>query len=161
MTEELKRIYSSNTVTQKAYDTVELYHPKFTQTHYFIADVSPRDLALEDGSVMTFQPFGFSIEKPSTGDKQSGMAFTFSNALKLGSQEMELASEDLTQPIILTYRVYTDGSDQPQTDPIVLELTDVTTNAHTVAGTATRSNLYGRKFPSRVFEPWVFKGLVT
>ena len=160
MTDALKTIYSSNVVSQKAYDTVELFHPRFSETFYFIADVAPRDLKLEDGSTQTFQPFGFSIQKPATGAKQSDMAFSFSNVLKLGSVELEKASEDLATAILLTYRVYIDGEDTSQTDPIILELTEVNATPTMVTGTASRTNLYGRKFPSRVFEPWIFKGLV-
>jgi len=160
MTDALKTIYSSNVVSQKAYDTVELFHPYFSETFYFIADSNPRDLRLEDGTTHTFQPFGFTIQKPATGAKQTDMAFSFSNVLKLGSVELENASEDLTTAITFTYRVYADGSDTPQTDPIVLELTEVNATPTTVTGTASRTNLYGRKIPSRVFEPWVFKGLV-
>ncbi|RLA50727.1 MAG: hypothetical protein DRQ98_12475 [Gammaproteobacteria bacterium] len=81
------------------------------------------------------------------------MAFTFSNVLRLGSEELERASQDLTTAIKLTYRVYMDGEDTPQTEPIILELTEVNINALTVTGTASRSNLYRRKFPTRVYEP--------
>ena len=160
MTNHLRKIYASNVITHLAYDTVELYHPNFSETFYFIADSKPRDLQLEDGRTVTFHPFGFNIQKPTTGAKQSDMSFTFSNALKLGSRELEKASEDLTTAIKLTYRVYADGTTSPQTDAIVLELSEVNVTALVVTGTASRSNLYGRKFPSRVYEPWIFKGLV-
>jgi len=160
MTEELKKVYSSNVVDQLAYDTVELYHPNFSSTLYFIADSKPRALKLDNGAAATFQPFGFSVQRPSTSEQQADMSFSFSNVLKLGTVEVENASRDMSTPIRLTYRVYMDGSEYPQTEAIVLDLANVVVTAGVVSGTASRSNLYARKFPARVFEPWVFKGLV-
>jgi len=159
MTDNLKRIYASNVRSAKAYDTVELYHPLFSRTFYFIADVTSKLLQLDDGSYAEFMPFGFSIQKPSTGDKQQDMSFIFSNALGLGSQELEKAAEDIRTPIKLRYRVYMDNSTQAQTETIELSLTNVSTNANSVSATASMVNLFQRRVPARTFEPWVFKGL--
>ncbi len=161
MTEKLKQIYASNTVETKAYDTVELRHPNFTQTYYFVQDYQSHEWELEDGGLAVFEPFGFTIQKPKTGGPQQDMAFVFSNVMRLGVQELELAVKDIHIPITLVYRVYAEGYDFPQTDPITLHLTDVVASPETISAVASRTNLVQQKVPSRVFEPWVFKGLVS
>ncbi len=159
MTEELKRIYSSNTKFVKAYDTVELSHPNFSQVYYLVRDIVPHEWVIEDGTIQTFEPFGFKIQKPSIDINQQDMTFVFSNIMRLGSQELERASKDSTTPIQLTYRVYADDDTLPQTNAIILHMTNVVATAQSISGTASRVNLFQRKVPSRNFEPWIFKGL--
>lgn len=164
LSEELKSIYSSNTVTQRVYDTVEMYHPLFTETFYLIADSLPKTLEVFNNDTQlweqqVFQPFAFTITRPPKGSKQQDMQFIFSNVAQIGITQLELAAEDMSYPITLTFRLYIEGDLQPHNDPIVLELTNVSATSTTISGTASRTNLFGKKVPSRNFDSWIFKGV--
>lgn len=164
LSETLKEIYSSNVVTQRVYDTVEMYHPLFTETFYLIADPIGRSLDIfnEDTQLWEskfFQPFAFTISRPPKGSKQQDMQFVFSNVAQIGIEQLELAAEDMSYPITLTFRVYVEGDIQPHSDPIVLELTNISATATTISGTAARTNLFGKRVPSRNFDSWIFKGV--
>lgn len=166
LSEDLKEIYSSNVVGQRVYDTVEMYHPLFVpQRFYLIADPIPRDLQVEDPDnpgvyiSQTFQPFGFTITRPAKGSNQQDMQFNFDNVAQIGIEQLELAAEDMNTPIVLTFRPYIEGNTMPQEDPIILELVNVSATASSISGTAARTNLFGRKVPTRTFDSWIFKGV--
>ena len=87
------------------------------------------------------------------------MQFTFDNVAQIGIEQLELAAEDMDSPITITFRAYIDGNPRPQADAIILELTNVSATATSISGTAARTNLFGRKVPSRSYDPWIFKGV--
>ena len=41
LSEELKKIYTSNVSNNRYYDTLKLSHPDFTQDFYFVLDCLP------------------------------------------------------------------------------------------------------------------------
>ena len=159
---ELKEIYSSNAVSNKAYDTVELSHPNFTQTYYLIDANAPKTLKLEDGNEVVFQPFVFTLSLPKKGSNQQELGLVFDNVAQIGITELERASENITIPITMKYRVYTDDdfNNTPKSDAVVLSLKNVNATAKTITATASRANLYARKVPKRTFDSWIFKGLL-
>ncbi len=159
MTEKLKRIYSSNVVDLKAYDTVELQHPRFRKTWYFVQDTKSHVWRATSDQLVTFEPFPFSIQKPPTGGNHQDIIFSFSNINRIGVIELEKAAKDIRTPIKLTYRVFTDDAVDPQIMPLELNLVDISVTAEAIAAVASRVNLFQRSVPSRVFEPWIFKGL--
>lgn len=57
LSEELKKIYSSNPRNIRVYDTVELSHSLFTQNFYLVKDNKSHIWNLEDGSTKTFGAF--------------------------------------------------------------------------------------------------------
>ncbi len=148
LSEELKKIYSSNPVGQRFYDTVEISHSMFSQTYYMIQDAEDHQLKLEDGSVVTFMAFGFSIRLPKKGDVQQDIGFVFDNVSRAAMPELEVAATKIEEPIKLVYRAYIDSSDSPQTSPISLVLTNIVADNFTVTALATRSDLYKRKIPT-------------
>lgn len=163
LSEELQEIYASNTTGQIVYDTVVMYHPLFTQTFYLIADPTPRALRVEDGlggfTTEVFTPFAFNISRPAKGSNQQDMQFNFDNVAQIGIEQLELAAEDMDTPITITFRPYIAGTDFPQATAIILSMTNVSATATSISGTASRTNLFGRKVPSRSYDPWIFKGV--
>ena len=159
LSEALKEIYSSNVTGVRAYDTVELSHSLFTQTFYMVADSVSHDWKLENDVLTTFEPFGFNITQPVKGSEQQEMRFVFDNILQIGIDELELASGNMNENIVLTYRPYIDGSDVQQSPAIILNLSNVTASLGTITANASRVSLYGRKVPNRSYDSWIFKGL--
>ena len=159
LTEELKKVYASNTYAIKAYDTVEVSHPKFSRTYFLVIADVPKQWKTESGTMQTFRPSPFSIKKPTKGDNQQDMVFALDNTAQIGIQELERAAQDMNIPIKIVYRVYIDGSQDPQSAPIELYLSNVEATITSISGVASRLNLFSRKVPARIYEPWVFKGL--
>ncbi len=163
LSEDLKKLYSSNPIVVRAYDCIFLSHSLFLETHYFINDSEPRTLQVDDGAggytTHTFQPFGFGVVKPEKGSNQQDMALSLDNVEQLAGMELERASENMDEPIVFQHIMYIDGSDLPQTSALVLELTNITATQKSITATATRVNLFGLKVPTRNYESFIFKGL--
>jgi len=161
LSEELKRIYSSNPVAVRAYDTVELSHSLFTQTYYLVKDAQNHDWQLEDLSTVTFEAYGFNVVLPEAGSTQQDLKFQFDAVSGISVQELERAAENIEEPIRLIYRAYVDGYDTPQTTAIHLVLTNIVADAYTISAMATRPDLYSRTIPNgaKVFYDKRFLGL--
>lgn len=161
MTEDLKQLYVSNTADIRAFDTVEMSHPNFSQVFYLINDPVGQTLMLDDDvTPADFIPFAFSISPPPKGSNQQDMQFIFDNVMQIGIDELERAAVDIDTPITIIFRTYIEGSNLMQAPAISLEMTNVSATHQTIAGTAARVNLFGRFVPARIFEPWNFKGLI-
>ena len=70
MTPAEKEAYANADDSRITLYTLELYHPKFIdednnpQTLYIVNDNDPLTAEVDDGSTVTFLPFGFSIKRP-------------------------------------------------------------------------------------------------
>ena len=161
LSEELKKIYSSNPVDVRAYDTVEMSHSLFKKTFYMVKDNVSHDWKLEDDTLVTFEAFGFDIRLPDVGSPQQDLRFIFDSVSGVAVKELERAAENIEEPIQLIYRAYVDGYDTPQTTAMHLVLTNIVADAHAISAVATRSDLYNRTIPngSKVFYDSRFTGL--
>ncbi len=159
LSQRLKEIYTQNFIDTIAFHTVELSHPLFTKTHYLVRDGEDHDWELEDTSLVTFKAFGFDVNPPTKGGDSQDMMFTFDAVGGLGISEIELAAEDMTSPIVLKYRIYTDDELTQQSDAIILELKDITATDALITTTASRVNLFQRKVPKVKYDSWRFKGV--
>lgn len=148
LSEELKKIYSSNPVGERYYDTVEISHSRFSNTYYMVRDTDVHEWKLESGSTVTFEPFGFDIQLPKTGDVAQDISFVFDNVGQVGMHELEAAAELISEPIKLVYRVYIDGFDTQQMTAISLVLTNIVADNHSISSVATRPDLYKRNIPT-------------
>ncbi len=148
LSDALKKIYSSNPIGERFYDSVELTHSLFSKKFYFVRDTESHDWKLEDGSTVTFESFGFNIILPQVGDVAQDIKFQFDNVGRIGMPELEAAAVKIEEPIKLVYRAYIDGTDLPQTSPISLVLTNIVADNFTVSAVATRSDLYKRRIPT-------------
>jgi len=148
LSDELKKIYSSNPAGERYYDTVEISHSLFSKTYYMVQDADSHNWKLEDNSTVTFEAFPFSIRLPQVGDVQQDIAFIFDNVGREAMPELEAAAELITEPIKLVYRAYIDGSVLPQTSAISLFLTNIVADNYTISAVATRTDLYKRSVPT-------------
>ena len=148
LSDELKEIYSSNPSGKRAYDTIELSHSQFTQTHYLVKDNINHTWQLEDTSSVEFVAFGFDIKLPEKGAIQQDMTFVFDNVGREIMSELELAASVITEPIVLKYRSYADGFVTPQITAIELSLTNIVADNKSITAVATRPDLYKRMIPS-------------
>ena len=148
LSEELKKIYSSNPVGERYYDTIELSHSRFSKTFYMVQDTDSHSWKLDNGTTVTFEPFPFSIQLPKAGDVQQDISFMFDNVGQVGMPELEAAAELISEPIRLVYRVYIDGYDTPQRAAINLVLTNIVADNISISSVATRPDLYKRNIPT-------------
>jgi len=161
LSEDLKKIYNANPVSMRHYDTVELSHSLFTKTYYLVRDNENHDWKLENDSTVTFEAFGFDVKLPEVGSDQQDMAFQFDNTMHIPVSELELAAENISEPIKLKYRVYADGFDTPQSTAINLVLTNIVVTNTIMSAVAIRPDLYARQFPAgdKITFDERFKGL--
>jgi hypothetical protein len=165
LSEELKAVYSSNPIATRSYDTLELTHSLFSAPFRVVKDDVSHffNLATGDPSTVEFVPYGFDIILPDVGSNQQDIKITLDNVSRLPIQELERASALIDEPIIATYRPYIDGSEDPQSTPIRLVLTNITADNYTVTAVATRPDLFKRKFPTgpQSYFDARFKGLTV
>ena len=159
LSKRLQELYASNDIGVMAYDTIELSHSLFSKTYYLIVNDEPKDLKIEDGTVHTFEPFAFNVIMPTKGSNQQDIGLVFDNVAQVGMFELERASANMKEPIMLKHRIYMDGDDTPQSSVLELELVNVSANARTITANASRINLFGRHVPTREFLPSVFRGI--
>ncbi len=163
LSEELKRLYSSNENRARYYDTLELTHSNFTAPIRIVKDCDAQNFNLNtgDASTVEFQAFPFDVKQPEAGSNQQEVSIVLDNVSRLPIEQLELAAENIDEPIIATYRVYMDGSADPQTLPLRMVLTNIVATNYTVSAVATRPDLFKRKFPtgSQAFFDDRFQGL--
>ena len=174
LTQALKEIYSNYNETRQFYDTVQMYHPNFnvtqdlpypsetsypgeteypseinkpSQSFFLVRDTADHSFKLEDGSTQTFYAYPFNIIQPEIGSDQQDIGIVLDNVSLELISAIELASENQSVPIQMTFRVYIDGDDTPQITPIVLGLTELSVDMRTVTCKASRVDLNKRKFP--------------
>lgn len=158
LTEELKKIYASNPNNEVFYDCIELSHSNFTKNYYFIMDYKEKELYNEEGELVTFEPLGFRLVYPEKGENQQDLKISIDNTnLKL-IPELNLASENIEEPIKLKSAVYIDNSQKPQTQHYILELSNIVVNYSNVTATATATDMINISFPKEKFD-YRFNGL--
>ena len=165
LTDDLKEVYSSNPIAVRAYDTLELTHSLFSEPFRVVKDDIPHDFNLITGapSPVTFIAYPFDIVLPEVGSNQQDIKIVLDNVSRVPIQELERAAALIDEPIVATYRPYIDGNINPQGDPIRLVLTNITADNYTVSATATRPDLFKRKFPTgpEAFFDDRFRGLTV
>ena len=159
MTEELKKIYASNLLTDRVFDTVILSHSQFSRTYYLVADNEKRNLKDKNGVFQSFEPFAFKAIQPDKGGNQQDLQLVFDNVLGLGTEELDRAVMTPDESVVCTYCTYIESSDDPQIHPIVLELASISMSAHTIVSTAQRPDMFRNKVPKMNFDSWIYKGI--
>ena len=171
---ELKKIYSNYDDSRMFYDTVQLHHPNFNvpadspypsetsypsdtsypgeidynaQSFYLIRDSADHTLKLEDGSSQIFQGYPFDVIQQEVGSDQVDIGIVLDNVSLEIIGNIELAAQNTSVPIQMTFSVYMEGDDTPQITPIQLALTEVVVDMMTVTCKASRTDLFKRKLP--------------
>lgn len=187
---DLREIYSNYEDNRRFYDTIQLYHPNFNvevaagfpsdtsypgeneypteanqvgQSFFLVRDDQPHTFKLSDGSDQDFEAYPFNVIQPQVGQDQQDIGIVFDNVSLGIVGNIEKAAENIAVPIMLTFRVYMDGSDESQITPITLALTEITVDMFTVTCKASRVDLFKRKFPwgANSYYDSKFKGLIA
>ena len=151
LSDELKKIYSNET-TLRSYDTLILSHSLFTETFYFIQNDIPMDLELSDSTPKTFIPLGFNVVLPTIGSAQQDMTLVLDNVNQQLIKEINLASNNITEPILVTHNVYIDGNKATQSSDINLSLRNIKVSGGTVQATASSKDTIGKGFLTEKYD---------
>lgn len=160
---KLAKIYASAPLDDEAYETMELRHPRFSRVWYITSNPVIFKATLEDGTtVVDFDPIPFTVRLP--GNEHGGrqdLQISISNVDRVFIDELEMANALPTSRIDIVYRVFAKSDlSAPAATPIRLSITDVQANNETVDAVATRADLLNHPFPSLLYGPREYPGLV-
>jgi len=174
MTQELKNKYSNYNDTTLYYEAISLYHPNFDHTgdnnvypenslfpgtdlypteyneilnsFYLVRNIKNLNFKIDNVS-KEFNAYPFVVKLPTVGDSKQDLQISLDNVSLLLMKNLNLASENPSIPITLSYYVFLNEEGTSQIEPIRLTITNVSITGTVVSLTASRSNLYARKFP--------------
>lgn len=190
ITTELAEIYSNYQDTRRFYDTISLYHPSFNaesvdvypsatsypsaasypaeidytaQSFFLVRDDINHSFDLEDATTQLFEAYPFNVIQPQVGEDQQDIGVVLDNVSREVLANIELASNNTSVPIVMTFRVYMDGDTESQITPISLALTEVVVDMFTVSCKASRTDLFSRTVPfgQNTYYDYKFKGLIA
>jgi hypothetical protein len=158
---QLARVYASAPVDDDYIETMELAHPLFSQTHYIVSQPDPVAATLEDGSAATFLPLPFSVQLPQQdGSGQQDLQIVIDNVDQVIIDELERAAGDPTTKVSATYRVFTRSDlTAPAFVLPALAMAQVIATESQVTGTASRTDVLNRPFPSILYTIALYPGL--
>jgi hypothetical protein len=160
-TTALRTAYASAPGGQDILRTLELSHSKWP-AHYYLTDYpTPFTATLDTGPTVTFQPYPFAVVLPPIdGAGQQTLQVTLTNADPLVRQAVESAHVDPTERIVAVYREFlSDALGAPQSAPLRLSFDTLQITEEAVSGTANRSDVLNRRFPSLWYDVVQFPGL--
>lgn len=148
--EAIKEAYAVAETEDQSVHTLEFRHSALDAPIYLVQDRQPHDFKLESGEVVTFEPVGFNITLPSSGDNGlQEIDITLDNVSK---RITDFIKKVLTadEPVRVYYRPYllTDPNTPQMNPPMYLNLSDVTITSKTVTGKATFVDVLNRNFPN-------------
>lgn len=152
MTEKLKKKYSNNTSNVRTYDCLEISHPDFTQTYYFINDSKEKEFKNSDGDLVSFIPLSFSAVLPAEGDNQQDLKLILDNSNMQLSSELLNATNNYEDAILIKSAIYIDGELEPQSQVYVLEMKNINVTYKTIVGTASSVDMIDISFPRESFD---------
>jgi hypothetical protein len=164
LSEALKEAYALAPSNVATLETLEFSHPALPGGSIFLVkDFAPHDFLLEDGSTLqTFQPCGFSVQRPQTGQN--------------GAQQMSIVVDNVNQVITdfinkiksssskvtVTYRPYLSNDLHCQMiPPLQLWMTDVTVSETQVAANCVFLDIINMPFPNDFYTRDRFPGLAN
>ncbi len=158
---ELQRIYASAPEGVAIWETLELRHPRFSQSHFITNTALPFSARIETGQMIDFITLPFTAKLPgaNSGGTQD-LTLVIDNVDREIIDELERASADPTQRISVVYRSFaSDDLTRPGSDPIALSIADISASAPRVEATASRTDVLNRRFPSVLYEVGLWPGL--
>jgi len=164
LSNELKAVYCTAPFNEYLIETMALEHPLFPGgIRYLTSRLGGWDADLEDGSSVYFEYLPF-ISVPPSRAEQAGVELkvAIDNTNRALMEELELLSQQPTDPIKITYRVYleSDSTTVQNDPPLVLEILSAEASAQAITFTAGLLNLRGKPFPAVLYSPEKFPGLV-
>lgn len=163
ISDELKKIYLDANIDVTLIRTIEIVHPSFSQNWYLaqINDtVTDFQGKLENGSLVTYEGFGFQLTLPdSTTKGQSNAQFIIDATDEIVLSDLWAYKANPTTPIVLNWREYLSNSTEIQNSLLNIKLMDVEFNYNQISGAGSRPDIVNRPFPFRRYDSTVFKGL--
>ena len=155
----LQAIYQYADKASMFWNALVLSHS--TWGHLYLTSYHEPIAATFNGATQTFQPYPFDIVLPARdGEGQQDMSLAIANVGNVIYTTLNRAIAVPAEPIRARFTVYIHGNAAPQIDPpYELTLTNITAKELTVAGTATRFNVFSLPFPSVPYRPDRFPGL--
>ncbi|WP_186137329.1 DUF1833 family protein [Burkholderia gladioli] len=175
MEEALAEVYAANPVGEVVLDTLEFRHPAFVDADgnavpvRIVADFQDlfarleADAPVNPGAMVTFTAVAISFVLP---DMQEGQAPQVDVVVDGASREMIAHLENAvtqTQQVEMTHRRYlaSNPASGPQDgEPLTLYIASAKATLTRVTLTATLTDIHNSQFPSDVYRPDVFPGLV-
>jgi len=171
----LAEAYASAPADVVTLDTLEIHHPAFRDDDGLptairvVNNTENIDATLEDdaplngGQVVTFLACGFRLQRPDVEVQASPeLRFEIDNVDSRISQYVRIAAES-TDVAFVIYRPYVskDLSRPSMNPPLRLELAEVNASGWAVSAVCRFAELANRSFPSKVYTPQRFPGLVA
>lgn len=158
MTEELKQIYS-NTSTEIVFDTLILSHSTFSNPYYLVNANSAINVNANDTGLLTeFIPNKFDLILPTAGSNQQDMKITLESINYIFLLEIDKSNEIPEEKIKITHITYIDGNIEPQTVPLILEISDITISNGSVEAVASSTDTISKTILNKIYDSR-YKGL--
>lgn len=190
ISQALREIYSNYDNNVMFYDCVQLFHPNFNaanvttypsetlypsdtlfpgevdynlQSFFLVRDIVDHSFQIADGTTQIFRSYPFNVIQPEIGSNQQDIGIVLDNVSLEILSNIELASQNPSVPIVMTFSVYMDGDVTSQITPISLALTEIVVDMFTVSCKASRTDLFKRKLPhgANTYYDSKFKGLIV
>ncbi len=149
LSDAIREAYACCPTSVVILETIEISHPLVAESLYLVRNNEEIVATLETDEVVTFQPVGFRMSLPASGENGiQELSLAVDNIDRVASDFIEqvYASSD---PVIITYRPYR-SDDLTQhglgDNPLILTLTDVRINSFEVSGKATFGDLLNKPF---------------
>lgn len=156
------------------YDTFSYFLVRDTENQFLSTRINgmeyPNDISYPSDTsypmeedLIEFVSYPFNVIQPQVGEDQQDIGIVLDNVSLELLQNIELASQNQSVPISMTFRVYMQGGGETQITPITLSLTEVVVDMFTVSCKASRVDLFKRKFPfgKNTYYNSNFKGLIV
>lgn len=144
-------------------ETVEIFHPQIATPIYLVRDLVGHNFTLEDAQVKFFEPAGFRLSLPASGDNGlQELNLAIDNVDRRVSDFVETAAM-YDESVSVVFRPYlsNDPTTPQMNPPLRLFLTDISVNAIEVTGKATFADLLNKQFPTERYTRARFPSLAN
>ena len=142
------------------WEALILSHPRAGS--FYITNAQEEQIGRIDGELQTFSPVAFLATLPNRdGEGQQDMQIAVCNIGSEMTEALEDALLDPSEPIRCRYTLFFYGDTTPQFDPpFELALTNVALTEEQMTATATRADVFSRRFPNLLYTTERFPGLL-
>jgi hypothetical protein len=170
ISEAIAEAYASNPVGSVIWETMELWHPAWTDPLYIVGDRLPLDARIEAtaernaGAAVTFVPWSFTFVPPDMSQQSLPQAtIDIDNVSREIGRQLDLAILD-GRPIKVIWRTYLSGRQMEGPEhlpPIKMELKTVNMSVMSIRATLGFRDLLNATFPSLEYDSDHFPGLAA
>jgi hypothetical protein len=167
LTAAIKEAYASCPPDVAILDTIDIWHPTWTDPIRLVRDRVALVATLESTSdlnpstAVTFSPFPFSLTLPRTGEGPQGLTLTIDNATNLLMPILEAQDFSDGIPVRVIYRPYlsSDLSGPHWNPPLRLNVTGISATATQISVECGYLEFANRRFPRYRYTTDRFPGI--